>query len=70
MSMRTRISKLDTCTRNKIIAILYKNGCAYEDVKMLVANGTLSDISEYVDMLVQCGTLADVKEYIDMEELF
>ena len=50
MSMRTRISKLDTCTRNKIIAILYKNGCAYEDVKMLVANGTLSDISEYVDM--------------------
>ena len=50
MSMRTRISKLDTCTRNKIIAILYKNGCAYEDVKLLIANGTLSDISEYVDM--------------------
>ena len=54
MSMRCRISKLDRGLKSKIVALLYANGCAKEDV----------------DMLVQCGTLADVIEYIDMEDLF
>ena len=54
MSMHSRLSKLDTKIKNKIIALLYANGCGKEDV----------------DMLVQCGTLADVREYVDMEELF
>lgn len=53
MSMRCRISKLDRNLKSKIVAMLYANGCAKEDV----------------DMLVQYGTLADVKEYIDMEDL-
>ena len=54
MSMHNRISKLDMKVRNKIVALLYANGCAKEDV----------------DMLVQCGTLADVSEYVDIENLF
>ena len=54
MSMRCRISKLDRGLKSKIVALLYANGCAKEDV----------------DMLVQCGTLADVREYVDVEELF
>lgn len=54
MSMKCRINKLDRSLKSKIISMLYANGCAKEDV----------------DMLVQCGTLADVREYIDMEELF
>ena len=54
MSMHSRISKLDSKIKNKIITLLYANGCAKEDV----------------DILVQCGTLADVSEYVDMEELF
>ena len=54
MSMRCRISKLDRGLKSKIVALLYANGCAKEDV----------------DMLMQCGTLADVSEYVDMEELF
>ena len=54
MSMRCRIAKLDRGLKSKIVALLYANGCAKEDV----------------DMLVQCGTLADVSEYVDMEDLF
>lgn len=54
MSMRCRISKLDRNLKSKIVAMLYANGCAKEDV----------------DMLVQYGTLADVSEYVDVEELF
>ena len=53
MSMRCRISKLDRGLKSKIVALLYANGCAKEDV----------------DMLVQCGTLADVSEYVDVENL-
>ena len=54
MSMRCRISKLDRGLKSKIVALLYANGCAKEDV----------------DMLIQCGTLADVSEYVDIENLF
>lgn len=50
MSMRCRISKLDRNLKSRIIAILYANGCAKEDVEMLVQNGTLADLREYVDM--------------------
>ena len=54
MSMRSRSSKLDRGLKSKIVALLYANGCAKEDV----------------DMLVQCGTLADVREYVDIDDLF
>ena len=54
MSMRCRITKLDRGLKSKIVALLYANGCAREDV----------------DMLVQCGTVADVSEYVDIEDLF
>ena len=54
MSMRCRISKFDRGLKSKIVSLLYVNGCAKEDV----------------DMLVQCGTLADVSEYVDIENLF
>lgn len=36
--------------KSKIVALLYANGCAKEDVDMLVQNGTLADVKEYVDM--------------------
>ena len=54
MSMRCRISKWGRGLKSKIVALLYANGCAKEDV----------------DMLVQCGTLADVSEYVDIDDLF
>ena len=50
MSMRCRITKLDSKTKNKIIALLYVNGCAKEDVTMLVSEGTLADISGIIDL--------------------
>ena len=50
MSMRCRITKLDSKTKNKIIALLYVNGCAKEDVTMLVNEGTLADISGIIDL--------------------
>ena len=53
MSMRCKISKLDRCLKSKIVALLYANGCAKEDV----------------DILTQCDTLADVKKYTYIEDL-
>lgn len=50
MSMRCRISKLDRGLKSKIVALLYVNGCAKEDVTMLVNEGTLADISGIIDL--------------------
>ena len=50
MSMRSRLSKLDTKIKNKIIALLYANGCGIEDVTMLLATGTLADIDGIIDL--------------------
>lgn len=50
MSMRCRISKLDNRTKNKIIALLYANGCGTEDVTMLITTGTLADIDGIIDL--------------------
>lgn len=50
MSMRCRISKLDKGLKSRIVSMLYANGCAKEDVDMLVQNGTLADVREYIDM--------------------
>lgn len=50
MSMRCRIAKLDSKTKNKIITLLYANGCAKEDVTMLINGGTLADISGIIDL--------------------
>lgn len=50
MSMRCRIAKLDSRIKNKIVALLYANGCAREDVTMLVNEGTLADISGIIDL--------------------
>ena len=50
MSMKKRISTLDKKTKKRVIAILYANGCAYEDVSMLLKEGTLADLEEYIDI--------------------
>lgn len=50
MSTRKRISTLDKKIKKRIIAILYANGCAYEDVSMLLKEGTLADLEEYTDI--------------------
>ena len=50
MSMHSRISKLDTKTRNKIVALLYANGCGNDDVTMLLNVGTLADIDGIIDL--------------------
>lgn len=50
MSMRTRISRLDNRIKRRIVAILYANGCNSEDVTMILKNGTLADITDYVDL--------------------
>ena len=50
MSMRCRIAKLDRRIKNKIVALLYANGCGIEDVTMLLATGTLADISGIIDL--------------------
>ena len=50
MSMRSRLSKLDTKIKNKIIALLYANGCGNDDVTMLLNVGTLADIDGIIDL--------------------
>ena len=50
MSMRCRISKLDRGLKSKIVALLYANGCAKEDVDMLLSSGTLADIDGIIDL--------------------
>ena len=50
MSMHSRISKLDMKVRNKIVALLYANGCGKDDVTMLLSSGTLADISGIIDL--------------------
>ena len=50
MSMHSRISKLDMKVRNKIVALLYANGCGNDDVTMLLSSGTLADISGIIDL--------------------
>ena len=50
MNTRTRINKLDKKTKRRIIAILYNNGCAYEDVSLLLQSGTIADLEEYMDI--------------------
>ena len=50
MSMRSRLSKLDTKIKNKIIALLYANGCGKDDVTMLLSSGTLADIDGIIDL--------------------
>ena len=50
MSMHSRISKLDMKVRNKIITLLYANGCGKDDVTMLLSSGTLADISGIIDL--------------------
>ena len=50
MSMRSRLSKLDTKIKNKIIALLYANGCGKDDVSMLLNKGTLADIDGIIDL--------------------
>ena len=39
MSMRCRISKLDRNLKSKIVAMLYANGCAKEEVLILKKYG-------------------------------
>lgn len=50
MSMHSRISKLDMKVRNKIVALLYVNGCGKDDVTMLLSSGTLADIDGIIDL--------------------
>ena len=50
MSMHSRISKLDSKIKNKIITLLYANGCGNDDVTMLLNVGTLADIDEIIDL--------------------
>ena len=50
MSMRCRIAKLDSRIKNKIIALLYANGCGNDDVTMLLNKGTLADIDGIIDL--------------------
>lgn len=50
MSMRSRLSKLDTKIKNKIIALLYANGCGNDDVTMLLNKGTLADVDGIIDL--------------------
>ena len=50
MSMHNRISKLDMKVRNKIVALLYANGCGKDDVTMLLSSGTLADIDGIIDL--------------------
>ena len=50
MSMHSRISKLDSKIKNKIIALLYANGCGKDDVTMLLNVGTLADIDGIIDL--------------------
>ena len=50
MSMRCRIAKLDRRIKNKIVALLYANGCGKDDVTMLLSSGTLADISGIIDL--------------------
>ena len=50
MNTRTRISTLDKKIKRRIIAILYNNGCAYEDVSLLLKSGTIADLQEYMDI--------------------
>lgn len=50
MSMRCRIAKLDSRIKNKIVALLYANGCGKDDVSMLLSSGTLADISGIIDL--------------------
>ena len=50
MSMHSRISKLDMKVRNKIVALLYANGCGKDDVTMLLSSGTLADIDGIIDL--------------------
>lgn len=50
MSMRTRLSTLESRFKRRIVAVLYQNGCSNDDVTMLLKNGTLSDITDYVDL--------------------
>ena len=50
MSMHSRLSKLDTKIKNKIITLLYANGCGKDDVTMLLSSGTLADISGIIDL--------------------
>ena len=50
MSMHSRISKLDSKIKNKIVALLYANGCGKDDVSMLLSSGTLADIDGIIDL--------------------
>ena len=50
MSKETRLSRLDLKIRNKIIAILYQNGLFREDIDLLLTQGKLKDIEEYVNL--------------------
>ena len=50
MSMHSRLSKLDIKIKNKIIALLYANGCESDDVTMLLNVGTLADIDGIIDL--------------------
>ncbi len=50
MSMHSRISKLDSKIKNKIITLLYANGCGKDDVTMLLNVGTLADIDGIIDL--------------------
>ena len=50
MSMHSRISKLDTKIKNRIVALLYANGCGKDDVNMLLSIGTLADIDGIIDL--------------------
>lgn len=50
MSMRTKIAKMDSKTRKKIVALMYQNGVDYETVGYMLKNGTLSDVADYVDI--------------------
>ena len=50
MSMRCRIAKLDSRIKNKIVALLYANGCGKDDVTMLLSSGTLADIDGIIDL--------------------
>ena len=50
MNARRRISTLDKKVKKRVIAILYANGCAYEDVSMLLKDGTVADLEDYMDI--------------------
>lgn len=49
MSMNLRISKLDSRYKRRIVKLLYMNGCNREDVDLIVKEGRLKDIADYVD---------------------